>query len=491
MTKNFNTLLYTIVWGGKMNNNRKNLVPIFSVCFLFLIWLSSSANAEPRAFDGQTLSSQKPEIQENFRNAFGEKAEEIWVKEHNREIGHPDATAVDNKSSDKPPVDLSRNIERLKKRVRKLLEKINKWLEAHRNSSGETGSKNPYDEDAVIVPPGQTSGEDSSGGSSSDADPSKSPPPPKVKEGSSRMIWGISPAESHQVSPTELQALKTLGIQTVRVNFQAGYPREDFDRVVETYKKNGIDVLMLVCYEAFNGEFREEKTPWNSIRKHYTNQLDMLDVLADLVPRYKEKGVNAWEIWNEEDGEWYLTPEEYASLLCRAYEKFKFTDKWDPGAKVVFGGLDAVAADDNGGNGAAAQYMRDFYKTRAYKAFKGKYGRSPFDVMAIHPYGANDEGKFHFNLNSIIGDVMKANGDGDKPIWLTELGDASENDKQQADAIENFVQSALSYPAVKRFYLFKYTYGGPTYHRQYSIVYPDGKIREGFHRYRKIIRENP
>ena len=128
--------------------------------------------------------------------------------------------------------------------------------------------------------------------------------------------------------------------------------------------------------------------------------------------------VTDWEIWNEEDdaGWWTGTPAQYVGILQAAYTSIKAVN---PNATVLIGGL---AAND-------FTYLQSIYSAGA---------RNYFDGVAVHTDDGcgGDASTYRFILNagaqtisgaSFLGfttvhSVMVANGDGTKPIVMTELG---------------------------------------------------------------------
>ena len=122
--------------------------------------------------------------------------------------------------------------------------------------------------------------------------------------------------------------------------------------------------------------------------------------------------VAAWEVWNEPNAEVFLhgaDPADYVPMLRAAYCGFKTAA---PDTPVVFAGTSYVDTD---------------WVARAYDSGAAGW----FDVMATHPYmGVADSppetpddgaGK---TLDAVRGlhTLMAAHGDGDKPIWITEMG---------------------------------------------------------------------
>lgn len=128
--------------------------------------------------------------------------------------------------------------------------------------------------------------------------------------------------------------------------------------------------------------------------------------------------VAGYEIWNEPDENafWHPTPDaaKYAALLKASYASIKAAD---PGATVVSGPT----------TGNNYSWIQQLYANGA--------GGS-FDVVAVHTDTAcldrgpdafyRDPGgqlaQFTFLGYRSVHDVMAANGDGGKPIWMSELG---------------------------------------------------------------------
>lgn len=122
--------------------------------------------------------------------------------------------------------------------------------------------------------------------------------------------------------------------------------------------------------------------------------------------------VRSWEVWNEPNSADFMTgadPAAYVRLLRAAYPAFKAGDGT---ATVVFGGV---------------SYNDDAWISAAYAA--GAAGS--FDIMATHPYMgiadaspqlADDGSQYTLRHLSVVRDLMVRNGDGAKPMWLTEFG---------------------------------------------------------------------
>jgi hypothetical protein len=142
--------------------------------------------------------------------------------------------------------------------------------------------------------------------------------------------------------------------------------------------------------------------------------------LRFMAARYSPRGVEAFEIWNEQDISRFWNPPDaskYAALLKVAYAAIKAAA---PNIKVVTGGTS--------GNDYA-------FWSRAYAA--GIAGH--FDVMGLHPYtGRATPDNIYYDSSGRIAEwafvgyreirrLMLAHGD-DKPIWFTEFGWSSATD---------------------------------------------------------------
>jgi hypothetical protein len=124
--------------------------------------------------------------------------------------------------------------------------------------------------------------------------------------------------------------------------------------------------------------------------------------------------IQAWEVWNEPNASEFLSPPDpaaYTNLLKAAYPAVK---AGNPNATVMPGGT--MFVDTNFISSMYANGARDY-----------------FDVMAVHPYqGKADVAPDSPDTNgtttqrlthlAALQTLMGANGDGTKPIWLTEFG---------------------------------------------------------------------
>lgn len=146
---------------------------------------------------------------------------------------------------------------------------------------------------------------------------------------------------------------------------------------------------------------------------------DFVNFAVAVAQRYQGR-VQHFQIWNEpnlgfEWGERPVDPERYTELLCRTYDALKAVD---PEIVVITGAL-APTIDLSGYN------LMDFiYLQRMYDAGAG----ACFDVLSVQGYGLFSgptdrrlrPTTINFGRNQYIRDIMVANGDSQKSIWVSE-----------------------------------------------------------------------
>lgn len=148
---------------------------------------------------------------------------------------------------------------------------------------------------------------------------------------------------------------------------------------------------------------------------------DYGDFVAQVATRYRGR-IAAYIVWNEpnlarEWGDRALDPSGYVALLQTASARLRAADS---NALIVSAGLAPT-------NDHTVQAMddRDFLRAMYVAGARGA-----FDVLAAHPYAfaypPDDPRGAHNSLNfwrlQDLRDIMIANGDAAKPIWITEFG---------------------------------------------------------------------
>lgn len=222
-----------------------------------------------------------------------------------------------------------------------------------------------------------------------------------------------------QTSPDDLnrefEAVSKTTATWVRVIFDAfrietargQYDWRQSDLLVSTASAHGLKVLVTL---SFSPEWA--RPPGSTWSTPPTNPADFAAFAATVVNRYKDRVFN-WEIWNEPNEQRFFDFDgdvavEYAKLLKATYPAIKGVQ---PSSTVITGGLSRT------GQIPPPVFFEELYDAGA---------RDSFDAAAMHPYvspgglaadsynGWSDVGRVH--------EVMAANGDGGKQIWMTEMG---------------------------------------------------------------------
>jgi polysaccharide biosynthesis protein PslG len=200
------------------------------------------------------------------------------------------------------------------------------------------------------------------------------------------------------------------------------------DRVVKAARAAN---LRIIARLDFQPDWARRDGAHNGPPNDYSNYADYVRAFVN---RYKQGSpngtVDAIEIWNEVnlDREWggakinQGTAADYVRLLKESYQVAKRTD---PGVTVISAGLSPTGLDDG-----TAQ-PDDVYLRWMYEAGAKPY----FDVLAAHANvqcpcvdaaPASVEGfkhpSFYFRRVEQLREIMVANGDADKQIWLLEFG---------------------------------------------------------------------
>jgi hypothetical protein len=142
------------------------------------------------------------------------------------------------------------------------------------------------------------------------------------------------------------------------------------------------------------------------------------DFMASLAKQFKGR-VSVWELWNEPDGTFWTgngtaTPAAYAAMLKAAYPAIKAQD---PAATVIVGGLVGNDFDFVEGlyaNGAGADFDGVAVHTDTACRIDAP------GVVYREPSGRI--GRFAFTGYREVYATMARHGDGNKGIWMTEVG---------------------------------------------------------------------
>lgn len=224
------------------------------------------------------------------------------------------------------------------------------------------------------------------------------------------------------------------------------------DRVVDAIGARGLNVLGLVTYApawARPAGSADHAAP--------TDVAGFASFAQAAVVRYKDRGIKAWEVWNEPNIHNFWAPAPnvaaYATLLKATSAAIR---QVDPGAEVLAGGLSPAYTRSDGSTIAPLDFVKGLYAAGAGPSFTG---------TAMHPYSfphlpttPNSTSWNAFMQTPLVHQVMTANGDGAKKVWLTEVGAPTGT---AADAVTEAVQTAIVLEAVN--VSAGWSFAGPTF----------------------------
>jgi Bacterial Ig domain len=229
----------------------------------------------------------------------------------------------------------------------------------------------------------------------------------------------VAPAASHAATPginlaglptlSDLDQAQATGAKYVRV-FALGSQLHDFATfkgILSGAKARGMNVVFVITGATDGSNTPPDPAAFASD----------VGTFASHMAQGPNGGAAGYEVWNEEDETQFwgaaVDAGRYAAILKAAYPALK---AGDPGAKVLLGPL----TGNNYG-----------FLSQVYAAGAG----GSFDAAAVHTdtaclvdppssfYRENGQvARFTFLGFRTVHDVMVANGQGDKPIWMTELG---------------------------------------------------------------------
>jgi hypothetical protein len=191
-----------------------------------------------------------------------------------------------------------------------------------------------------------------------------------------------------------------------------------YDRIVDLVEKYGLELQVRLSnppdWAVSNVEQVGSFAPPDDLQ-------DFVNFAVAVAERYQGR-IRTYQIWNEPNGneEWgrgrAVDPEGYTEMLCQTYRALKAVD---PEIVVISAALTPTVSlySDN---------LNDFiYLQRMYDAGAG----ACFDVMSAQGYGLFSgptdrrmrPTTINYARNLYIRDLMVANGDGDKAIWISEV----------------------------------------------------------------------
>lgn len=195
-----------------------------------------------------------------------------------------------------------------------------------------------------------------------------------------------------------------------------------YDNIVDLAERHGLSVTLRLSNPP---AWTRELTDTVGTYAPPDDLSDWGDYVYAVVSRYRGR-IRYYQLWNEpnvypEWGEQPVDPEGYTQLLCEGYRRAK---EADPEAVIISGAL-APTVSLHPGPGPALGLNEFVFLQQMYDAGAG----ACFDILSVNDYmlwsGPTDRRMRPLNINfsrpRYIRDIMVANGDADKPIWIGEM----------------------------------------------------------------------
>ena len=198
---------------------------------------------------------------------------------------------------------------------------------------------------------------------------------------------------------------------------------DKYDRIVALAAAQGMEVIARLSnppeWSRSDGDAAGTFAPPDNID-------DYADFVRAVVERYRGK-IRYYQLWNEpniypEWGVYPINPEGYVELLKAGADAARAVD---PDAVLILGAM-AATINLQPADAAPGNSLSDLlFLQRVYDAGGAPY----FDVVAVQGYGLYSgptDRRMHPRVINIarhqfIRDLMVKNGDGGKPIWISEM----------------------------------------------------------------------
>jgi polysaccharide biosynthesis protein PslG len=253
-------------------------------------------------------------------------------------------------------------------------------------------------------------------------------------------FWGVVP----QATPTleQFQRLKRGGVDSIRtpIGWNAVQPVSGgpfvwsgVDEVVRGAATAGLEVLPFVSGAPSWAVPVDRRfgSPKNLPVKTGLQRSGWTNFVSQAVLRYGPNGsfwaenptlpkrpIRTWQIWNEENFKYFVAkpnPAEYGKLVNLSFAAIKGID---PGAQIILGGMFATPIEATFNKRPPQAYFAADFLDQMYKTTPGV--KAKFNGIALHPYTGSYR-SLPLKVEEVR-DILKANHDAGKGLWITELG---------------------------------------------------------------------
>jgi hypothetical protein len=263
-------------------------------------------------------------------------------------------------------------------------------------------------------------------------------------------FWGVVPQVAP--SPEQFQRLKIGGVDSIRtaIPWAAVQPSEggafnwsSVDPLVGGAAAAGIEVLPFlygaptwavpaVPVPGTGGHIKAPRNlPVNTGAQRSGWQLFVREAVLRYGPQgsfwaqnpaLPKRPIRVWQIWNEPNFKYFVArpnPAEYGKLIALSSAAAKGAD---PAARIVLAGLFARPIEATFKRKPPQAYFATDFLEQMYRSTPGI--KSKFQGVALHPY----TGEYQRLIPYIeeVRQVLAANHDASKGLWITELGWSSQ-----------------------------------------------------------------
>jgi hypothetical protein len=130
-------------------------------------------------------------------------------------------------------------------------------------------------------------------------------------------------------------------------------------------------------------------------------------------PQLPDEPIRAWQIWNEQNSPSFYRPKPKAKAFAKLLDaSSRGIKSVDPGAELILGGMFGTPLGGRKPGISAWEFLERLYDVKGAK--------NDFDGVAPHPYAAKLK-KVRAQID-LLREEMRAGGDRNAELWVTELG---------------------------------------------------------------------